>query len=57
MTIENYSSLGAMIGGGFFIGLLIGYAIKKIVKLAAILVGLFLTGIAYLQYQQILNIN
>jgi uncharacterized membrane protein (Fun14 family) len=55
--IENYSSIGAMIGGGFFTGLLIGYALKKIAKLVAILFGLFLAGIAYLQYQQILNIN
>ena len=57
MGIENSSSIGATIGGGFFTGLLIGYALKKIAKLVAILFGLFLTGIAYLQYQQILNIN
>ena len=55
--IENYSSIGATIGGGFFTGLLIGYALKKIAKLVVILFGLFLTGIAYLQYQQIFNIN
>jgi uncharacterized membrane protein (Fun14 family) len=55
--IENYSSIVAMIGGGLFTGLLMGYALKKIAKLVAILFGLFLTGIAYLQYQQILNIN
>ena len=57
LGIENYSSIGATIGGGFFTGLLIGYALKKVAKLVAILFGLFLTGIAYLQYQQILNIN
>ncbi len=45
------------VGGGFFSGVLIGYALKKVVKLAAIVIGLFFVGIAYLQYQQILNIN
>src|SRR5207245_6183543 len=57
MTIENFSSIAATIGGGFFAGILIGYALKKVVKILAIVVGLFFAGLAYLQYQQILNIN
>ena len=45
-------------GGGFFIGLLIGYAIKKVIKIAAVIVGLFfLAGLAYLQSNHIANIN
>jgi uncharacterized membrane protein (Fun14 family) len=51
------TSLAATIGGGFFVGILIGYALKKVLKILAILVGLFFVGISYLQYQQILNIN
>jgi uncharacterized membrane protein (Fun14 family) len=43
--------------GGFFVGILIGYALKKVIKLLAIIVGLFLAGLAYLQYHQIANIN
>jgi uncharacterized membrane protein (Fun14 family) len=57
MSIEDLSSTAATIGGGFFAGILIGYALKKVVKLVAVVVGLFLAGLAYLQYQQILNIN
>jgi len=57
MDLGYIGSIGATIGGGFFGGILIGYALKKVVKLAAVVVGLFFTGIAYLQYQQILNIN
>ena len=53
----NSESVSATIGGGFFAGIVMGYALKKVVKLAAVLVGLFFAGIAYLQYQQILNIN
>jgi uncharacterized membrane protein (Fun14 family) len=45
------------IGGGFLGGVLIGYAIKKVIKLIAIVVGLFIVGLAYLQYQQIASVN
>jgi uncharacterized membrane protein (Fun14 family) len=54
---ENLSSVAATIGGGFFIGALIGYALKKVIKILAIVVGLFFAGLAYLQFQQIVNIN
>jgi uncharacterized membrane protein (Fun14 family) len=47
----------ATVGGGFFIGVLIGYALKKVIKFAAIIVGLFFAGLAYLQYQQVASIN
>ena len=45
------------VGGGFFGGILIGYALKKIIKIVAIIAGFFLAALAYLQYQQIANIN
>jgi uncharacterized membrane protein (Fun14 family) len=45
------------VGGGFLIGLITGYAIKKVVKLAAMIVGLFFAGLAYLEYQRILNVD
>jgi uncharacterized membrane protein (Fun14 family) len=34
-----------------------GYAVKKVLKILAIIVGIFFTGLAYLQYQQIINMN
>ena len=39
------------VGGGFFVGFITGYAIKKVIKLAAVIVGLFIAALAYLQYQ------
>jgi uncharacterized membrane protein (Fun14 family) len=45
------------VGGGFLIGFITGYAIKKVIKLAAVIVGLFIAALAYLQYQRILNVN
>ncbi|HZC48462.1 MAG TPA: FUN14 domain-containing protein [Nitrososphaeraceae archaeon] len=57
MSIESFPSTAAILGGGFFVGVLIGYALKKVIKMVAVIVGLFLAGLAYLQYHQIANIN
>jgi uncharacterized membrane protein (Fun14 family) len=56
-VIENFGSTAATMGGGFFVSILIGYALKKVIKIVSVIVGLFLTGLAYLQGQQIANIN
>ena len=57
MNVDNINSIIATMGGGFFGGLLLGYALKKVVKLIAVIVGLFIAGLAYLQYQQIASVN
>src|ERR671919_355808 len=57
MSFDNIISYASTLGGGFFVGILIGYALKKIIKIVAVIVGLFLAGLAYLQYHQIANIN
>jgi uncharacterized membrane protein (Fun14 family) len=57
ISIESFGPTAATMGGGFFVGVLIGYALKKVIKLVAVIVGLFLAGLAYLQYNQIANIN
>ena len=55
--VENFGSAAATLGSGSLVGILIGYALKKVIKIAAIIVGLFLAGLAYLQYHQIAKIN
>src|SRR4051812_19620052 len=55
--IESLGSTATTLGGGFFVGVLIGYALKKVIKLVAVIAGLFLAGLAYPQSQQIANIN
>jgi uncharacterized membrane protein (Fun14 family) len=55
--IESFGPAAVTLGGGFFIGVLIGYALKKVIKLLAVIIGLFVAGLAYLQYHQIANIN
>jgi uncharacterized membrane protein (Fun14 family) len=55
--VESFGPAAATMGGGFFVGVLIGYALKKVIKILAVIAGLFLAGLAYLQYHQIANIN
>jgi uncharacterized membrane protein (Fun14 family) len=55
--MDNVASIATIFGGGFFGGILMGWALKKVVKIFAIMAGLFLVGLAYLQYQQIATIN
>ena len=57
MSFDNISSYATTIGGGLFVGVLIGYALKKVIKMVAVILGLFLAGLAYLQYHQIANVN
>jgi uncharacterized membrane protein (Fun14 family) len=45
------------VGAGFFIGLITGYAIKKVINLATVIVGLFIAALAYLEYQRIINVD
>ena len=48
MSIEN---LVFSAGGGFLFGTVAGYAIKKVMKIAAIFIGLFVVGLSYLSYK------
>ena len=56
MTTDLAPFVGT-VGGGFLIGLITGYAIKKVIKLAAVIVGLFIAALAYLEYQRILSVD
>ncbi len=47
--VESFVPDAATLGGGFSIGIIIGYALKKVIKLVYVIVGLFLAGLAYLQ--------
>jgi uncharacterized membrane protein (Fun14 family) len=57
VNIDSFGPTAATMGGGFFVSILIGYALKKVIKLLAVIVGLFLAGSAYLQYHQISKVN
>jgi uncharacterized membrane protein (Fun14 family) len=44
-------------GAGFLFGAVAGYAIKKITKIAAVVFGLFIAGLAYLSYRGWIDIK
>ena len=54
---EIFPQLGFQVGTGAIGGFIVGYAVKKISKLVAIVVGLFLVALIYLGTQGIISIN
>jgi uncharacterized membrane protein (Fun14 family) len=40
--VESFGPTVATIGGGFFVGILIGYALKKVIKLLAVIYSITL---------------
>jgi uncharacterized membrane protein (Fun14 family) len=38
-------------GGGFLFGAVAGYSIKKVMKIAAVVIGLLVVGLTYLSYR------
>ena len=57
MTAPDVLSLVSTVGGGFRPGALAGYALKKVMKIAAVIVGLFIAALAYLEYQRIITVD
>jgi uncharacterized membrane protein (Fun14 family) len=54
---NNFSPLLTTVGFGVLIGFLIGFAIKKVMKILAIGAGIFFAALMYLESQNIVNIN
>jgi uncharacterized membrane protein (Fun14 family) len=54
LVLENFLFSAA---GGFLFGAIAGYAIKKVMKTAAAVVGLFVTGVVYLSYKGWIDIK
>ena len=57
MSIENIPSTLFTAGSGGIVGFLIGFALKRVMKILAVIIGLFFGALMYLQSQSILNIN
>jgi uncharacterized membrane protein (Fun14 family) len=57
ITFADSMPVVGTIGGGFLVGALIGYALKKTIKIVAVIVGLFIAALAYLEYQRIISVD
>jgi uncharacterized membrane protein (Fun14 family) len=56
-TVTDLMPFAGTTGGGFFIGVIAGYAIKKVIKIIAVIVGLFIAALAYLEYERIIQVD
>jgi uncharacterized membrane protein (Fun14 family) len=56
-TATSFAPLLATVGFSGVAGFLIGLAIRYNIKILAVIAGLFLAALAYLQSQGILNVN
>jgi uncharacterized membrane protein (Fun14 family) len=56
-AVTNYSPLLTTVGVGGLAGFLIGFAIKKVFKILAIVAGVFFAVLIYLEQQGVMNIN
>src|SRR5919197_3349818 len=56
-SATNFSPLLTTVGFGGLAGFLIGFVIKKLFKILAIIAGVFLAALMYLEQQGMVNIN
>ena len=56
-SAASFSPLLTTMGFGGVIGFLIGFVLKKLMKILAIIAGVFLAALMYLSQQGIVNVN
>ena len=57
MNFDSLIPVTTSVGGGFFIGVVLGYFVKKIVKILMFVAGGIVGLLLYLQQQQIISLN
>jgi uncharacterized membrane protein (Fun14 family) len=57
MNLESLIPTVTSIGGGFFIGILLGYFVKRVIKILMFFAGGIVGLLIYLEYQQIISVN
>src|SRR6476620_6804215 len=54
---ESLTATFTSVGGGFLAGLIVGYFLKKIIKVLMFVVGGILALLLYLQQQQVISVD
>jgi uncharacterized membrane protein (Fun14 family) len=57
LDVENLGSMATSLISGTVVGILIGYAVKKVLRIGLVILGTFFTALTYLQYQGVLSVN
>jgi len=53
----SLSGVGGDVGVGFIAGFITGYALKKILKVVLVLIGMYVLSLLWLQYKGVISIN
>jgi uncharacterized membrane protein (Fun14 family) len=57
MSLENLFPIITSIGGGFFAGIMLGYFLKKVIKILMFVAGGIVALLLYLQQQQVISVD
>jgi uncharacterized membrane protein (Fun14 family) len=57
MNAESLIPTIASVGGGFFAGIVVGYFLKKIIKIIMFVAGGVIALLLYLQQQQVISVD
>jgi uncharacterized membrane protein (Fun14 family) len=57
MTLENLYPAITSVGVGFFVGIMLGYFVKKIIKVLMFVAGGLVGLLLYLQQEQIISVD
>jgi uncharacterized membrane protein (Fun14 family) len=57
MDTENIIPIVTSVGGGFFAGIIVGYFLKKIIKIIMFVAGGVVALLLYLQQEQVISVN
>ena len=57
MGVESIGSIATSLISGTVVGILVGYALKKVLRIGLVILGTFFAALAYLHYQGLLSVN
>ena len=57
MGVESLGSIATSLISGTVVGILVGYAVKKLLRIVLVILGTFFAALAYLNYQGLLSVN
>jgi len=57
LGVESLGSIATSLISGTVVGILVGYAVKKVLRIVLVILGTFFAALAYLNYQGLLSVN
>lgn len=57
MGVESLGSIATSLISGTVVGILVGYAVKKVLRIVLVILETFFAALAYLNYQGLLSVN